>query len=159
MGNLKFSEKIIITRTPAEVFDYSQDYEQRLSWDTFLQRADIIDGATEAAMGVKTYCVAKNGIGMETEYVSFNRPQVTAVKMTKGPFMFSAFLGSWRFKALDATRTEVVFLYSFQLRFPFTLFSRFITVHLRKNVRQRLRDLKANLETTEGVTGFAGAVN
>jgi len=57
---------------------------------------------------------------MVTEYITYNRPKVTAIKMTDGPFMFESFLGSWTFKETQANKTEVVFLYSFLLRFPFS---------------------------------------
>ena len=148
MGSIKFSEKILINSDSSLIFDYTQDYNNRLLWDTFLIRADIIDGAEKAGLGVKTYYVAKNGIGMETEYVSFNRPKVTAVKMIKGPYMFKSFLGSWTFKGLEEQLTEVTFLYSFQLRFPFNIAPRIITNNLRNNVKQRLADLKSNIEVT-----------
>ncbi len=146
MGNIKFTEAIKVNCNPEFAFDYTQDYNQRLTWDTFLKRADLIEGAINANKGVKAYCVAKNGIGMVTEYVSFNRPKATAIKMTKGPFMFKSFLGSWRFKELEEGTTEVVFLYSFQLRFPFSLAAGIIKRHLQSNVKQRLNDLKSNIE-------------
>lgn len=146
MDRIKFSEKIIIKCEPSYAFDYTQDYSKRLAWDTFLKKADIIDGAKKADIGVKTYCVAKNGIGMETEYVTFNRPKVTAVKMTDNSYLFKSFLGSWTFKETENEVTEVVFLYSFQLRFPFSLASEFVKSMLVKNVKQRLSDLKENIE-------------
>jgi ribosome-associated toxin RatA of RatAB toxin-antitoxin module len=146
MKSIKFIESIIINKEPEEVFDYTQDYKNRLNWDTFLKQADLIDCATQAGKGVKAYCVAKNGIGMETVYVSYNRPKVTAVKMTKGPFMFKSFSGSWTFKSFVNGCTEVVFIYSFALRFPFSLLSSFITKNLQRNVKQRLKDLKSCLE-------------
>jgi ribosome-associated toxin RatA of RatAB toxin-antitoxin module len=146
MRSTKFEESIIIEQLPEQVFDFTQDYTKRLQWDTFLKKADLIDGATKAAKGVKAYCVARNGLGMVTEYITFNRPDVTAIKMTKGPFLFKSFLGSWRFRLHDKGKTEVVFLYSFTLRFPFVLLERAIRRNLRKNVRQRLADLKHNIE-------------
>lgn len=146
MQQIKFSESIKINKPAEQVFDYTQDYNNRLAWDTFLKEAALINGAQTAGMHVKAYCVAHNGIGMETEYVSFNRPKVTAVKMTKGPYMFSSFLGSWTFKPVNINETEVIFLYSFSLRFPFNVFAFFIKRNLQKNVRQRLTDLKMNLE-------------
>ena len=147
MKSIKFKEKIIINSSPPVIFDYTQDYNNRLNWDTFLIQAELIGGATQADKGVKAYCVAKNGLGMETEYVSFNRPKVTAIKMTKGPFLFKSFLGSWQFKAINPTETEVTFLYSFQLRFPFSLAKPFIKRNLISNVKQRLVDLKNCIET------------
>lgn len=149
MEAIKFSEEIIIAGSAELVFDFTQDYTQRLTWDTFLVKADLMDGATKAGKGVKAYCVARNGIGMVTEYVTYNRPRVTAIKMTRGPFMFRSFLGSWTFKEQAANRTEVIFLYSFTLRFPFNLFANMIKNNLRSNVKQRLLDLKKNIEDAD----------
>jgi len=111
-----------------------------------LKKADLIKGAIAADKGVKAYCVAKNGLGMVTEYVTYNRPKVTAIKMTSGPFMFKSFLGSWTFTEIATDKTEVIFLYSFSLRFPFSLLTKFIQNNLRRNVKQRLVDLKISVE-------------
>jgi ribosome-associated toxin RatA of RatAB toxin-antitoxin module len=146
MEGIKFTERIIIDDNAENVFDFTQDYSNRLKWDTFLKKADLMDGALNADKYVKAYCVAKNGIGMVTEYVTFNRPRVTAIKMTTGPYMFKSFLGSWTFKEVTENKTEVIFLYSFSLRFPFNLLTKFIKKNLQTNVRQRLIDLKHNIE-------------
>lgn len=146
MASIKFSERILIDKDPGFVFDYTQDYNKRLSWDTFLKKAELINGAEKAGTGVKAWCVARNGLSMETEYVSFNRPKTTAIKMTKGPYLFKSFLGSWVFKGSAPGQTEVTFLYSFQLRFPFSLVAPIIKNNLCRNVRQRLADLKGCVE-------------
>jgi ribosome-associated toxin RatA of RatAB toxin-antitoxin module len=146
MESIKFTETVEINCTPEVAFDFTQDYDQRLSWDTFLKKADLIEGATKADKGVKAYCVAKNGLGMETEYITFNRPKATAIKMTKGPFMFESFLGSWTFKEIQSNLTEVTFLYSFRLRFPFSIVKKIVKRNLESNVRQRLIDLKMKIE-------------
>jgi ribosome-associated toxin RatA of RatAB toxin-antitoxin module len=146
MEAIKLTETILIDEKPERVFDFTQDYHKRLKWDTFLKKADLMEGAATAGKGVKAYCVAKNGLGMVTEYITYNRPKVTAIKMTKGPFLFKAFLGSWTFKEISADKTEVTFLYTFSLRFPFSLMTQFIRKNLQSNVRQRLIDLKMNIE-------------
>jgi hypothetical protein len=146
MRPVKFSEKIVVDAAAPIVFDYTQDYNCRLHWDTFLKSADLMNGATAAGKGIKAYCVSRNGLGMETAYVSFNRPKVVAISMTRGPFMFRSFLGSWTFNAINTAQTEVVFLYSFQLRFPFNLAANFLKHHLQREVRQRLVDLKNSVE-------------
>ena len=108
---MNFEQSIEIA-APAEVlFSLTQDYGRRLAWDPFLKSAELVGGATAAAVGVKAYCVAKNGYGMETEYVSFNPPRACAVKMTRGPWFLSAFAGSWRFEELGPHRTRVEFRY------------------------------------------------
>jgi ribosome-associated toxin RatA of RatAB toxin-antitoxin module len=146
MEAIKFTETILIGEKAEKVFDFTQDYNKRLKWDTFLKKADLIEGALTPDKGVKAYCVAKNGLGMVTEYVTYNRPKVTAIKMTTGPYLFKSFLGSWTFKEINHDKTEVIFLYSFSLRFPFNLLTNFIKSNLRTNVKQRLIDLKTNIE-------------
>jgi ribosome-associated toxin RatA of RatAB toxin-antitoxin module len=145
MEAIKFTESILIDEKAENVFDFTQDYNKRLKWDTFLKKADLIEGATTADKGVKAYCVAKNGLGMVTEYVTYNRPKVTAIKMTEGPFMFKSFLGSWTFKEISNDKTEVIFLYSFSLKFPFNILTKYIKTILHKNVQQRLIDLKYSI--------------
>ncbi|NOS86321.1 MAG: SRPBCC family protein [Ignavibacteria bacterium] len=146
MARIRITEKIIINSSREVVFDFTQDYTNRLKWDTFLKKAELMDGRTEADIGVRADCVAKNGLGMITEYVSFNRPDGTAVKMTKGPFMFSSFAGSWKFVQLEPGVTEVSFIYSFELRWLFRIFRYKVNRKLQSEVKQRLIDLKSNIE-------------
>ncbi len=146
MQRIKFTESILIGDSPETVFDFTQDYSKRLQWDTFLIQADLLGGATHADKGVQAYCVSKNRLGMTTEYITFQRPRGTAIKMTQGPFLFKEFLGSWRFRQVAENSTEVTFLYSFTLRFPFTMATYFIRKNLQQNVRQRLVDLKNCIE-------------
>lgn len=142
MNPIKFSESIEIIAPAELIFDYTQDYSNRLKWDTFLTEAYLLDNVTQADKGVKAWCVSRNGLGMETQYVWFNRPKVTAIKMTKGPYMFKEFAASWTFKEKSIGITTVTFMYSFTLRMPFRLVSFFIKKVMQKNVRQRLVDLK-----------------
>lgn len=142
MSAIKFSESIEIEGACESIFDYTQDYSNRLKWDTFLIEAYLLANATRADKGVKAWCVARNGLGMETQYVSFNPPKVAAIKMTKGPFMFKDFAASWNFKEESAGLTKVKFVYSFSLRFPFNIGGFLIRRILQSNVRQRLVDLK-----------------
>ncbi len=139
---MKFSESIAISGSAESLFDYTQDYNNRLKWDTFLTEAHLLNNAVRADKGVKAWCVAKNGLGMETEYVSFIRPKVTAIKMTKGPYMFKEFAASWTFKEEPNGMTKVTFLYSFSLRLPFNLSGILVKWILQRNVRQRLIDLR-----------------
>ena len=141
----KITSSIRIKSLPSAVFDYTQDYSKRLAWDTFLKEATLVD-ASCAAKGTKAWCVSKQGLGMETEYVSYQPPKVTTIKMTKGPFMFKSFAGSWQFEPNEEQGTEVTFTYSFVLRFPFTLAGKMIEKNLSQNVKQRLIDLKHCME-------------
>lgn len=145
MKRLKITESITINSSAETVFDHTQNYEQRLSWDTFLNKAELIDTNTPA-VGVKAWCVSKHGLGVETEYVSFNRPKVTAVKQSKRSLLFEAFSGSWKFQPRKTNQTKVIFTYSFTLNIPFSWFGKLIFVGLKSNVQQRLKDLKQVVE-------------
>lgn len=64
---------------------------------------------------MRAWCVAKGGIGMETEYVTFTPPHLAAVRMTRGPWLVASFGGAWEFLA-DGTATRVLFRYQFRMR-------------------------------------------
>ncbi len=101
-----------------EVFDVIHDYSIRLRWDTLLSKASIVDGSAHAGVGVTTLCVGRNtvaGLGMETVYISFDRPRVAAVKMKRGPWFVSDFAASIRHTAL-ATGAGSRVIYKFRIR-------------------------------------------
>jgi len=86
-----------------------------MTWDPFLSSAELLGGATAPAVGVRAWCVAKGGIGMETEYVTFTPPRLAAVKMTKGPWLLASFGGAWEFVP-DGDGTRVLFRYQLRMR-------------------------------------------
>lgn len=101
------------------VFDLLHDYDRRLHWDPFLREARIIDGAPCAGLGVTTRCVARwavGGMGMDTVYVSFRRPAVAAVKMTRGPWFLQTWAASLRQDVIDDGRTRVTYRWNFTCR-------------------------------------------
>src|SRR5262245_54077458 len=106
---MNFEQALVINASQDDLFALTQDYTRRLEWDPFLKSAELLDGATAADVGVRAYCVAHNGMGMETEYVSFNPPRACAVTMTRGPRIFDSFAGSWRFEEAPAGGTRVAF--------------------------------------------------
>jgi hypothetical protein len=108
---MTFEQAIVIAGSPADLFALTQDYKQRLRWDPFLSAAELCGGATAAGRGVRAYCIARNGLAMETEYVSFHPPRTCAVKMTQGPELIGRFAGTWRFEKVAPGRTRVSFRY------------------------------------------------
>jgi ribosome-associated toxin RatA of RatAB toxin-antitoxin module len=110
-------ERSIDVAAPREpLFWLMQDYTRRLEWDPFLSEARLVGGATKADVGVRAWCVDQAGRGMETEYVSFKPPAKVAVKMTKGPWMFASFAGSWAYDEKAPGRTTVTFRYHVEAR-------------------------------------------
>src|SRR5438874_1899125 len=106
-----FRQSIEVAAEPVVLFDLTQDYGQRLDWDPFLKGARLRGGADRPGVGVRAWCVARNGFGMETRYVSFNPPGACAVEMTRGPWFFRSFSGSWQFDRIGPSRTRVTFTY------------------------------------------------
>jgi hypothetical protein len=119
-----------------------------LSIPSCLKSAELVGGATVAGLGARAFCVAHNGLGMETEYVSFNPPRACAVKMTRGPKLISTFAGSWRFEEVAAGQTRVGFRYHLRAR-PWWL-SWLLTPILEwvfaRDTRNRFVALKAAVE-------------
>lgn len=113
---MTFQQSIEIAAPAATLFDLTQDYSRRLEWDPFLRSAELVHGATAAGVGVRAFCVAHNGFGMETEYVTFTPPRATAITMTHGPWFISKFAGSWRFDQITPEKTRVSFRYHLQGR-------------------------------------------
>jgi len=109
-------QSVDIAATAADLFALTQDYGRRLEWDPFLRSAELVGEAVTPGIGVRAYCVAHSGLGMETEYVSYNPPRVTAVRMTRGPWLIRSFAGSWRFTEVAPGRTRVAFRYNLRGR-------------------------------------------
>jgi ribosome-associated toxin RatA of RatAB toxin-antitoxin module len=145
---MTFDQSITIGASPGELFALTQDYARRLEWDPFLKSAELRHGAPAAGVGVRAYCVAQSGLGMETEYVSFNPPRACAVKMTRGPRLLACFAGSWRFEELSPGRTRVGFRYHLRARPRWLswLLTPVLAWIFAGNTRKRLVALKAAVE-------------
>ncbi len=146
MKPIKFIEKIIIDQPASTVFDFTQDYSRRLEWDTSLKKAELAEGYTPSGKGAQVYYMTKWGIGMNAEYVSYNRPKVSAVKITGGSYLFRSLIGSWNYRDINEHQTELTFLYAFELRFLFSLYNYPIRRYLQYQARQSLHTLKTLLE-------------
>jgi hypothetical protein len=143
-----FDESVVIDAEPAPLFRLSQDYSRRLEWDPFLRSACLVGDASEAGVGVRARCVSHSGWAMETEYVSFNPPRATAVRMTSGPWFLDSFAGSWRFEEVAPGRTRVGFRYSLRAQPAWLswLLTPFFAWAFARDTRDRLRALKEAVE-------------
>lgn len=132
-----FRTSIEVAAEPGVLFELSQDYGRRLEWDPFLREARLLGGASRAGVGVRAWCAARFGPGMETRYVSYNPPGACAVEMTRGPWFLRSFAGSWRFERIAPGRSRVDFSYNLAGR------PRFLTPLLQaafaRESRRRLR--------------------
>ncbi|KAA3438272.1 type II toxin-antitoxin system RatA family toxin [Rufibacter hautae] len=137
---------VLVKGTPEALFWFSQDYDQRLVWDKYLGVARLEHGATQAAKGVEAYCESRKGIGMTVRYISFHPPTQVAMEMTKGPWLFRKFSGSWRFKPEKEELTRVYFRYNFQVRFAGLILNPFINWLLHADIKNRLKYFKEAVE-------------
>jgi ribosome-associated toxin RatA of RatAB toxin-antitoxin module len=145
---MRCEQRIEIEATPADLFALTQDYSLRLEWDPFLRSATLVGGAAVAAIGVRALCVSRGGVGMETEYVSFDPPRTTAVKMTRGPWFLASFAGAWRFEEVAPGRTRVEFRYNLRAR-PAWLSALLTPLFVRavaRHMHRRLEYLKIAVE-------------
>jgi hypothetical protein len=148
---MAFEQSIDIATSAAELFALTQDYGRRLEWDPFLRSAELVGGAKAAGIGVRAWCVAHTGLGMETEYVSYSPPRVTAVRMTRGPWFIESFAGSWRFDDLGLGRCRVHFRYHLRAwpSWLSWLLTPFLGWVFQRDTRQRLAALKRFVERGE----------
>ena len=149
---MKTLEAAIEIRSSAEaIFDLIHDYARRLDWDPFLKEACLLDGARAAGLGVKSRCTARNGfagLAMESVYVSFDRPRVAAVRMTRGPALLETFAASIRQDEIGSGLTRVTYRFNFLTRPGWLrpMMAPIAAALFLKEMRGRLRALKRYVE-------------
>jgi len=144
-------DSVLIGAPQEPLFRLTQDYGLRLRWDPFLREMRFLDGASVAAVGVRTWVRAWTGLTMETMYTTITSPEVVAMKMTRGPFFFSQFAGSWRLEpdpSGQSGQVKVTFRYSFTTRWPWlrAVLDPLIQRVFRRDITGRLRGLKHGAE-------------
>lgn len=144
-------ETIVINASAEDVFDLIHNYPRRLEWDSFLREASLCGGATEPGLGVSAYCAARRAVGglaMETVYITFDRPRVAAVRMTRGPFFLDFFAASLCHEDIDANTSRVTYVFRFRVRPRLKWFGMepLVAWVFRRETRQRLQSLKTFLE-------------
>jgi hypothetical protein len=108
--------KEIIPAPAAEVFDLLHDYQRRLEWDTLLQKAYLEVEFPRACKGAISVCQGRNilgGFALRTQYISFERGKVAAVKMLNHPPFFETFAASIRHSEFGENQSEIVYKVSF----------------------------------------------
>lgn len=148
---------LTIAAPAVPLFDLAQDYGLRLIWDPFLREIAFRDGASEAAVGVRVWVRAHNGLTMEVVYLTLRRPEQVAMKMVAGPRLFAQFSGAWLFKELGPEATRVTFRYNFSCRPRMLAWATEPVVSrvLRRDMEARLAGLKRHAEGPDNLLGRA----
>lgn len=125
------------------VFDLVHDYERRLSWDTMLSEARLLDGAAAADIGVRSLCVGNwtsTFLPMETEYIQFARGRIAAVKLTNQPPFFRSFAATIKHEPTRQGWSRITYIYSF--RSSWRLLEPIMDAMIFREVRARLRSIR-----------------
>jgi hypothetical protein len=139
--------KEIIPSSAVKAFDLLHDYERRLEWDTLLQKAYLEDEFPRACKGAISVCQGRNflgGFALRTQYVSFERGKVAAVKMLNHPPFFETFAASIRHSEIGENQSEIVYKVNFTTKPKFLrwLLNPVIKAILVWETRKRLTGLK-----------------
>jgi hypothetical protein len=102
---------------PDDAFTLSQTYgELRYRWDPFVREQRLLDGATAAAKGVRTWTKSRHHLTMVSEYVTFRPPTQVGMRMVSGPWFFRTFSGGWNFAPAAGGGTDATWRYNFTIR-------------------------------------------
>jgi hypothetical protein len=136
-----------VPASAARVFELVHDYDRRLTWDTLLSKAYLDDGFTRAEKGATSVCVGRRSLGaiaLKTVYVSFDPPNVAAVKMVNTPPFFATWAASIRHADLGPAASRVTYTLHFTARPRWLawLLEPVMRVAFRWETRKRLEALR-----------------
>ncbi len=112
----KGTVKEVISAPSDEVFDLIHNYERRLEWDTLLQKAYLEPEFTVANLGAISVCQGRQilgGFALRTQYISFQRGKIAAIKMLNQPPFFDTFAASIAHRELSNNQSEVIYTFNF----------------------------------------------
>jgi hypothetical protein len=132
---------VVVPLDPDRTFQLSQTYgELRYRWDPFVREQRLLDGATRAAKGVRTWTRSRHRLVMVSEYVTYRPPTHVGMRMVSGPRFFKTFSGGWNFTPTDGGGTEATWRYNFtcQPRWLVPIADRVGVWLLGRDIRRRL---------------------
>jgi hypothetical protein len=138
-----------------DVFLLLHDYGRRLEWDTLLQDAHLSENWNEAQLHATSVCQGRwhlGGIALKTKYVSFNPPDVAAIKMVNRPLFFDTFAAAIRHRDLSDGWSSIEYKYNFTAR-PWWLrwlLHPVMAAAFRWETRKRLRALRRCFSNRSG---------
>ncbi|MBK9163089.1 MAG: SRPBCC family protein [Acidobacteria bacterium] len=137
------------------VFALIHNYDRRLEWDTLLKEAYLEPEFDEACLGAISVCRGKGLLGifaLRTQYVSFDRGRVAAVKLLNQPPFFDAFAASIRHAKIDDAHSEVIYKVNFTARPAWLrpVLHPLMQAVFAWETRKRLRALKSFFESELG---------
>ena len=136
------SEQKIIFIDIDWLFNFTQNIDERLKWDKQTTEIGFINDNTALEEGTGVFTKSKEGLHMETEYLSFYPPNKIAIKMINNSNLFKNFVGVWTYKSEQKKQTILQITYQFNLQFPYTLITHLVKKKIRSNIIKKLNGLK-----------------
>ena len=124
-----------------ELFDFTQNFEERIKWDSQTQAINFMNNESELKKGAKVAVISNKGLKMETEYLTFERPKELSIKMTNTSPIFKNFIGRWDYQESSQSHSSIKITYQFQLKFPYTIISFIVSKKIRNNINTKLNNL------------------
>jgi len=88
-------ESIYVARTPADVWDFTQDYSRRTDWDPSILEATVLEREPSPRVRVR----AAGGLRAIFQYRQFDRPTRTSLVMEEvRAFLIEGGGGSWSYE-------------------------------------------------------------
>ncbi len=137
-------ETIYVNASPEIVWDFTQDYEKRTTWDRSIIRATVLQVKPTRIVEIK----AKGNLAAKFQYKLEDRPNKTSLAMidTKS-FFIRGGGGSWKYEASDKgtlwTQTNTLQLKSGLLS---RLLRPAISYQLKRSTRASMRRAKRIIE-------------
>jgi hypothetical protein len=136
---INVSESIVVARPPIDVFDFTQDYDRRPEWDTYVTAAEIVSYAPRRVI-VRVAAVGRYTV----EYRLFRRGERTSAQFVDVESRWLAGGGgSWRYEPV-AEGTRWTQTNTFELKHPRLLrwAAPLVRMLLRRSMRQAMREAR-----------------
>jgi hypothetical protein len=139
------SESLLINAPVEVVWDFTQDYSKRPSWDQGVISAEVVDGTQPRRVRVQL----RGGIACEFQYKLEDRPNRTTLAMQDvRSRILAAGGGSWSYEARDqATLWTQTNSLTFRSRLGYLCLGHLTAWQLRRVTRKAMLAAKRFLET------------
>jgi hypothetical protein len=143
--NINVNHSILIHKSCEVVWDFTQDFSLRTSWDPGILECRIVTDAPDRTADIR----AKGGLSATLEYKLFDRPNKTSLRMTsiKSPLVVDGG-GSWTYEKQQDNSTLWTQSNSITLKNSWMtgFLKHFIAASLKKNTVLSMQKAKTILE-------------
>jgi hypothetical protein len=140
------SKEIKINKDIDWLFDFTQDFNERLKWDKQTKEIAFMEGYKKLEKRAKVYTVSAEGIKMETEYLKFEPSKVISIRMLNRSSVFKEFVGTWNYISIAESSCVLRITYEYTLRFPYGLVKGLVSNKVSRNISHKLTFLQSYLE-------------